>query len=187
MKRLSPDEKEKLREELRKYHEDNLIRTAKAADLGYETERDVRMGSRAFGEVGIWLGMFFCFILAYRSGVIKVTQNFMLGVVATTGGIALLYIAGLLLNLFGVSVPFIRSTGPIGIIFSLIVVGVADLNLVLAFGFFEKGVESGAPKYMEWYAVFSLIVMPFWLVLEAPRLLAKIRSRRQKKRAIEKI
>ena len=128
--------------------------------------------------VSLTLGTLFCLLLAYRSGVIKVTENFKLGVAAATGGIALIYLATLALGLFGVRMPFIHESGLIGIGFSLFVVVIAALNLVLDFDFIESGAQSGVPKYMEWYAAFGLMVTLIWLYIEILRLLAKLRSRR---------
>ena len=128
--------------------------------------------------VSLTLGTLFCLLLAYRSGVIKVTENFKLGVAAATGGIALIYLATFLLGLFGVRMPFIHESGLIGIGFSLFVVVIAALNLVLDFDFIESGAENGVPKYMEWYAAFGLMVTLIWLYIEILRLLAKLRSRR---------
>lgn len=123
-----------------------------------------------FGTLGALL-------LAYRSGLIKATENFKLGVFAATGGIALLYLVSFVLGFFGKSIPFIHQSGAIGIGFSVFVVIIAALNLVLDFDFIENGAEMGAPKYMEWYAAFGLLVTLVWLYLEILRLLAKIRSR----------
>jgi uncharacterized YccA/Bax inhibitor family protein len=82
------------------------------------------------------------------------------------------------LSFFGTTIPFIHESGTIGILFSLFVVVVAALNLVLDFDFIERGAESGAPKYMEWYAAFGLLVTLVWLYIEILRLLSKLRSRR---------
>ena len=120
-------------------------------------------------------GIMFALLFAYRSGLIKATENFKLGVTAATGGIALIYIATLVLRLFGIQVPFIHDSGLIGIGFSLVVVVIASLNLVLDFDFIESGVEAGAPKYMEWYGAFGLMVTLVWLYLELLRLLSKLR------------
>jgi uncharacterized YccA/Bax inhibitor family protein len=128
--------------------------------------------------VALTFGTLFCLLLAYRSGLIKATENFKLGVVAATGGIALIYVATLVLGLFGVRMPFIHESGILGIAFSLFVVIVAALNLVLDFDFIESGAAHGAPKYMEWYAAFGLMVTLIWLYIEILRLLAKLRSRR---------
>ncbi len=124
-----------------------------------------------FGTLGALL-------LAYTSRLIKVTENFKLGIVAATGGIALFYLASMILGFFGVQIPMIYGSGPIGIGFSAVVVVIAALNLVLDFDFIEQGAEQGAPKYMEWYAAFGLIVTLVWLYLEILRLLSKLQSRR---------
>jgi len=108
---------------------------------------------------------------------IKVTQKFRLGVVAATGGIMFFYLIEMLLSFFGIQFTTINGGGPIGIGFSLIIVGVAALNLVLDFDFIEQGVQSGAPKYMEWYGAFGIMVTLVWLYLEILRLLSKMRSR----------
>ena len=122
-------------------------------------------------------GTFSALLMAYKSGFIKATENFKLGVVAATGGIALVYLIDLGLSFFGQQVPFIHENGPIGIAVSLGITIVAALNLVLDFDFIEKGVEQGAPKYMEWYASFGLLVTLIWLYLEMLRLLAKTRDK----------
>ncbi|NOR84783.1 hypothetical protein GQ473_01580 [archaeon] len=128
--------------------------------------------------VVLTFGTLFVLLMAYKSGVIKATENFKLGVVAATGGIMLLYLVNMVLGFFGSSIPLIHESGTFGILFSLFVVVIAALNLVLDFDFIEKGVEMGAPKYMEWYGAFGLMVTLIWLYLEMLRLLAKLRSRR---------
>ena len=123
-------------------------------------------------------GTLFILLLAYKSKLIQATENFRLGVVSATGAIAVIYLATFLLGLFGINIPFIHDNGLLGIGFSLFVVVIAALNLVLDFDFIEQGAEYKAPKYMEWYAAFGLIVTLVWLYLEILRLLAKLRSRR---------
>ena len=126
--------------------------------------------------VGLTFGTLAALLLAYRSGLIKATENFKLGVVAATGGIALLYLVNIGMRLFGFQgMGFIHESSTIGILFSVGVVIVAALNLVLDFDFIEQGVERGAPKYMEWYAAFGLLVTLVWLYLEILRLLGKTR------------
>jgi len=124
-----------------------------------------------FGTLGALL-------LAYRSGIIKPTENFKLGIVAATGGIGIIYLLSFVLGMFHIQVPVIHSSSPIGILFSLVVVVIAALNLVMDFDFIEEGAERGAPKYMEWYGAFGLLVTLIWLYLELLRLLAKLQSRR---------
>ena len=128
--------------------------------------------------VGLTFGTLFCLLFAYRSGIIRATENFKLGVVAATGGIAMVYFVSIVLGFFGISMPFIHENGLIGILFSLFVVVIAALNLVLDFDFIEHGATQGAPKFMEWYAAFGLIVTLVWLYIEILRLLAKLNSRR---------
>jgi uncharacterized YccA/Bax inhibitor family protein len=118
-------------------------------------------------------------LIAYRAGVIRATDNFKRGVVAATGGIALLYVLTFILGFFGVSLPLIHSNGIYGILFSVFVVVIAALNLVLDFDLIEKGAGRGAPKYMEWYGAFALLVTLVWLYLEILRLLAKLQSRQR--------
>jgi uncharacterized YccA/Bax inhibitor family protein len=128
--------------------------------------------------VGLTFGTLFCLLAAYRSGLIKPTENFKLGVVAATGGIFMLYLVSFAMQLiFGTSIPMIHDSGPVGIGFSIFIVVIAALNLVLDFDFIEQGVEYGAPKYMEWYAAFGLVVTLIWLYLEILRLLMKLNSR----------
>jgi len=127
--------------------------------------------------VMLTFGTLFALLFAYRSGLIKATENFKLGVVAATGGIALVYLATIVLNMFGSGIPLIHESGIVGIGFSLFVIVIASLNLVLDFDFIETGVEQGAPKYMEWYGAFGLMVTLVWLYLEFLRLLAKLNQR----------
>jgi uncharacterized YccA/Bax inhibitor family protein len=128
--------------------------------------------------VFLTFGTLAALLLAYRSGTIKATENFKLGIFAATGGIAIVYLINFVMGFFGSSIPLIHSSGTVGIVFSLIVVGVAALNLVLDFDFIEQGAQHGAPKYMEWYGAFGLLVTLVWLYLEILRLLAKLQERR---------
>lgn len=128
--------------------------------------------------VALTFGTLFCLLTAYKSGLIKPTENFKLGIVAATGAICLIYLVSMIMGFFGASIPLIHSSGPFGIAFSLFVVTIAALNLVLDFDFIEQGAAAGAPKYMEWYAAFGLLVTLVWLYIEILRLLAKLRSRR---------
>ena len=125
--------------------------------------------------VGLTFGTLACLLAAYRSGLIKATENFKLGIIAATGAIALLYIVNMVMSMFGHSFGFIHEGGTVGILFSLVVVTIAALNLVLDFDFIENGVANGSPKYMEWYGAFSLLVTLVWLYLEMLRLLSKLR------------
>jgi uncharacterized YccA/Bax inhibitor family protein len=131
----------------------------------------------AIESVCLTFGTMFVLLLAYRSGMIKVTQKFRLGVIAATGAIFLFYMAEMLLGFFGIHFTSVNGSGPLGIGISLVIVCVAALNLVLDFDFIERGVDAGAPKYMEWYGAFGLMVTLVWLYLEMLRLMAKVRRR----------
>lgn len=127
--------------------------------------------------VGLTFGTMFALLLAYKTGVVRVTDNFRLGVFAATAGIALFYFVTWILSFFNMNVGIINNNGMMGIVFSLFVVVIAALNLVLDFDFIESATRSGAPKYMEWYGAFGLMVTLIWLYMEILRLLAKLRSR----------
>jgi uncharacterized YccA/Bax inhibitor family protein len=144
---------------------------------GLSAVLDLRYPGIAIQAVSLTFGTLFVLLLAYRSGLIQVTQKFRLGIVAATGGIMVFYLLEMVLGFFGIQFTSINGSGPIGIGFSLIVVAVAALNLVLDFDFIERGVNYGAPKYMEWYGAFGIMVTLVWLYLEILRLLSKLRSR----------
>jgi len=127
--------------------------------------------------VGLTFGTLAALLMAYKSGLIKPTENFRLMLFAATGGIFLLYLVNIIMGFFGAQIGFIHSNGLVGIGFSLVVVAIAALNLVLDFDFIEQAAEQGAPKYYEAYGAFSLLVTLIWLYLEILRLLAKLYSR----------
>tara|TARA_B100001057_G_scaffold476795_1_gene545224 strand:- start:731 stop:1384 length:654 start_codon:yes stop_codon:yes gene_type:complete len=133
-----------------------------------------------FNAIMLTVSILICLLLAYRSGIIKATENFKLGVFAATGGIFLVYLVSFIASFFGAGFSFLdpsnSSLFSIGV--SLFVVVIASLNLVLDFDFIEEGAERGAPKYMEWYGAFGLLVTLVWLYLEILRLLAKLNNRR---------
>jgi uncharacterized YccA/Bax inhibitor family protein len=144
---------------------------------GISAAFEMRYPGIVMQAVGATFGTLLCLLAAYRSGMIKATENFKLGVVAATGGICMLYLVSMLMNLFaGVRMSFIHDAGPMGIAFGVFVVIVAALNLVLDFDFIESGVEARAPKFLEWYAAFGLMVTLVWLYLEFLRLLAKLQG-----------
>jgi uncharacterized YccA/Bax inhibitor family protein len=121
-------------------------------------------------------GVMFALLAAYQSRIIKPSETFKSVIVSATFGIVVVYLVSMVLQLlFHTAVPLIFDSGPVGITFSLIVVGIAALNLVLDFDFIEQGIALGAPKWMEWYAAFGLAVTLVWLYIEILRLLAKMR------------
>ena len=139
---------------------------------------ELRFPGIAMESVALTFGTCFALLIAYRSGLIRATDKLRMGVVAATGGIALTYFLSMILGLFHVQVPGIFGSGPIGILFSVGVVIVASLNLILDFDFIEQGARQNAPKYMEWYGAFGLMVTLVWLYLEILRLFSKLRDRR---------
>jgi uncharacterized YccA/Bax inhibitor family protein len=137
---------------------------------------ELRYPGIAMQAVAMTFGVMLLMLFLYRSHIIPVTQKLRLGIVAATGAIALFYIAEIILSFFGIQFATINGSGPIGIGFSVVVVAIASLNLVLDFDFIEQGVRARAPKYMEWYGAFGLMVTLVWLYLEILRLLSKLRS-----------
>jgi uncharacterized YccA/Bax inhibitor family protein len=132
----------------------------------------------AVQAVGLTMGTLAGLLFAYRTGIIRASENFKLGVFAATSGICLLYLVGFIMRMFfGSGIPYIHGSGLFGIGFSVFVVIIASLNLVLDFDFIEEGAKRGAPKYMEWYGAFGLLVTLVWLYLEILRLLSKLRDR----------
>ena len=127
--------------------------------------------------VTLTIGVFVALLFAYTSRLIKPTENFKLGIFAATGGIAILYLLSFVMSFFGGSISIIHSSSLFGIGFSVFVVIIAALNLVLDFDFIENGARHNAPKYMEWYAAFGLLVTLVWLYIEILRLLSKLRNR----------
>jgi uncharacterized YccA/Bax inhibitor family protein len=142
---------------------------------GLSATFEVQFPGIVIQAVAMTFGTLFCMLAIYRLGIIRATENFKLGVASATGAIALFYFVTFALSFFGVNVPLLYSSTPLGIGFSVVVVAVAALNLVLDFDFIEEGARTGAPKYMEWYAAFGLMVTLIWLYLEILRLLAKTR------------
>ena len=129
--------------------------------------------------VCITVSILLAMLMIYRSGLIKPTENFKLGLAAATGGIMMLYMINFVMSFFGsqMGIMSIQNASLMSIGFSLFVIVIAALNLVVDFDFIEEGAEKGAPKYMEWFGAFGLMVTLIWLYLEILRLLAKLRSR----------
>ena len=132
----------------------------------------------AVQAVGLTFGVLFVLLIAYKTGLVRATRGFKLGVIAATGAVALVYALNMLMSLFGHSqMSFLYSSTPLGIGVSVVVVIIAALNLVLDFDMIETGSRMGAPKYMEWYGAFAMMVTLIWLYLEILRLLSKTRRR----------
>lgn len=142
---------------------------------GISAVLETRYHGIAIQAVGLTFGVLAVLLFAYRMRWVRATAQFRAMVIGATGGIALLYIATMILGFFHVSVPVLYAATPLGIGISLVIVGIAALNLVLDFDLIERGVTGGAPKYMEWYAAFGLMVTLVWLYIEILRLLSKVR------------
>lgn len=115
-------------------------------------------------------------LFAYKTGMIKATEKFRSVITTATGAIAMIYLLSMVLNLFGVQVPYLHQGGMIGIGISLFIIGIASLNLILDFDNIEKGAEHGAPSYMEWVCSLGLLVTLVWIFFEILRLLAMLSS-----------
>lgn len=127
-----------------------------------------------FQAIGLTMGTLITMLMVYKSGLIKVTDKFRTGVVMATGAIFIVYMISWIGSMFGFSVPYLHEGGVIGIGISVVIIGVAALNLLLDFDLFEKGEQMQAPKYMEWFAGMSLLVTLVWLYVEFLRLLSKL-------------
>ncbi|MDP1821021.1 MAG: Bax inhibitor-1/YccA family protein [Acidimicrobiales bacterium] len=127
--------------------------------------------------IGLTVGVFLVMLFLFSTRIIRVTEKLRAGIVAATLGVMLVYVVSMVVNLFGGELPLLHDSSALGIGISLLIVGIAAFNLLLDFDFVEKGVEAGAPKHLEWYAAFGLLVTLIWLYLELLRLLAKLQSR----------
>ena len=155
-----------------------LYALAKGLALGgISAMYEAQFGGITIQAVTLTFATMFGLLFAYKTGIIKPDKNFMLMVFAGTFAIFALYLVNFIMMFFGASIGFIHSNGLFGIGFSLLVVCIAALNLVLDFDYIEQGAENNAPKYLEWYGAFSLMVTLIWLYLEILRLLSKLRSR----------
>jgi uncharacterized YccA/Bax inhibitor family protein len=131
-----------------------------------------------FTAAGLTIAILCALLLAYKSKLIRPTENFKLAVTAATAGIALFYLVTLAVGMFGVHMPLVNSSSGFGIAFSVFVVVLAAANLVLDFDFIEEGVNRGADKDLEWFGALGLLITLVWLYLELLRLLAKLQDRR---------
>jgi len=130
-------------------------------------------------SISLTIFILFSLLFAYRSNIIRPSENFKLGLFAATGGIFLLYVVNMIMSFFGtgISVLDVNNSSNFSIGVSIFIVIIASLNLVIDFDFIEEGSEKGAPKFMEWYGAFGLLVTLIWLYLEILRMLAKMKNR----------
>lgn len=132
-------------------------------------------GGIAFQAVSLTMGVAFAMLTSYKFGLIKATEKFRSILTVATGGIFVVYMVSMLLGMFSIQLPFLHS-GLFGVIFSLIVIGVAALNLILDLDNIERGANANAPAYMEWVGAFGLMVTLVWLYWEILRLLSILRG-----------
>jgi uncharacterized YccA/Bax inhibitor family protein len=135
----------------------------------------LKYGGIAFQAVSLTMGVALAMLASYKFGLIQATDKFRSFVTVATGGIFLVYMAKMILGFFGISIPFLQG-GMFAIIFSLVVIGIAALNLILDFDNIEQGVHAGAPAYMEWVGAFGIMVTLVWLYWEILRLLMILRN-----------
>ena len=128
--------------------------------------------------VGLTFGVSVAMFLLYNFRIIKATEKFKSVIIASTAGIALFYFITLILGMFHVNLPFMYNSSPLGIGISLFVIAIAALNLILDFDRIEKGANMGAPKFMEWYGAFGLLVTIVWLYIEILKLLSRLANNR---------
>jgi uncharacterized YccA/Bax inhibitor family protein len=138
---------------------------------------DIKQPGIAANAMTLTFGILGVMLLCYRTGLLRATPRFKKAVVFATIGIMIVYLVDVGMSFFGGSVPMIHETGPVGIIISLVISGVASLNLILDFDLFEQQTRAGAPKFMEWYCGFSLLVTLVWIYVEMLRLLSKLSRR----------
>lgn len=131
----------------------------------------------AFQAVLLTIGTLFTMLFLYRSGRIRATPRFRRGVLMATGAVFFAYLISWIMALLGMPVGFMHSAGPVGILINLAIIVIAALNLIMDFDFIEKGSQMGAPKYMEWYGAFGLMVTLIWLYIEFLRLLSRFAGR----------
>jgi len=134
------------------------------------------MDGIVFQAVSLTFATLFSMLIIYKTGIIKVTEKFKAGVMMATGAIMIMYVISIIGSFAGFQVPYLHEGGAMGIGLSLVIIGVAALNLLIDFDAFEKGVEAKAPKYMEWFVSLGLIITLVWLYVEFLRLLSKLQS-----------
>ncbi|MBF0511503.1 MAG: Bax inhibitor-1/YccA family protein [Candidatus Omnitrophica bacterium] len=128
--------------------------------------------------VGLTFAVTFFMLMGYKSGFLQATPGLRKGLMIAMGGLCLFYMIVWIASFFGIHQPgFINGGGPLGVVFSLFVVGIASMSLILDFDMIEQGSRQGCEKYMEWYGAFALMVTLIWLYIEILRLLSKVSRR----------
>jgi len=129
-----------------------------------------------FHALTLTISMLLLMLIIYRLEIIKVTEKLRAGIYMATGSVFILYMMSWVLSFFGISMPYLHQGGGFGIVISLVIIGIAGMNLLLDFDMFEKGQKYGAPKYMEWYAGMGLLVTLVWLYIEILSLLSRLKD-----------
>ena len=143
--------------------------------LGYISKlADLKFPGIVVSAILLTLALTLATLLIYRRNP-AVAGKITRGVMIATFGVFLTYLVTFVLGFFGISLPIFGS-GPIGILFSVAVIVIATLNLIVDYDFILKNVSQGAPKYMEWYSAYGLMVTLVWLYIEILRLLTKLKS-----------
>jgi uncharacterized YccA/Bax inhibitor family protein len=135
------------------------------------------MGGIVIQAITLTIGVLFVMLFLYSSGIIKVTEKLKMGIVAATGAIFLMYLINFVMSFFGSAFFTLADTSMLAIGINLVVVGVAAFNLLLDFDFIDRASASGAPKQMEWFGAFGLMVTLIWLYIELLKLLSRLNSR----------
>lgn len=130
------------------------------------------MNGIIFQAVTLTIAVLFMMLFVYKAGIIKVTQKFRAGIVMATGAVLVVYLLSWVLSMFGINMPYLHEGGTIGMVISLVIIGIAALNLLLDFDNFEKGEQYRAPSYMEWFSAMGLLITLVWLYVEILRFLA---------------
>jgi len=138
---------------------------------------ELRYPGIAVNAIMLTFGVLGVMLLLYTTRTIRVTSGLIKGVFAATAAVMLVYVVDMGLGFFGIRMPFLNDSGPLGIGVSLVIVGIAAFNLLIDFAVVEDGVSRGSPRYMEWYCGMALLVTLVWLYLELLRLLSKLRGK----------
>jgi uncharacterized YccA/Bax inhibitor family protein len=130
-----------------------------------------------FQAILVTVGIFIMTLIFYATGIIRVTSRLRTGIIIATVGVMFVYLVDFILSLAGMPVGYLNGGGLIGIAINVVVIIIASLNFLLDFDYFDKAAAAGAPKYMEWYLGYSIMVTFVWLYLEVLRLLSRLQSR----------
>ena len=138
---------------------------------------EVRWPGIVGNAILLTFGVLVLMLALYTTRIIRVTDRMVTGILVATASVCVVYLVDMVLNMFGVHMPYMHESGPLGIGISLVIVGIAAFNLLLDFKIIEDRITNSSPRYMEWYCGMALLVTLVWLYLEILRLLSKMRNR----------